>query len=81
MKGEDEDDFGTYLTCFEPLQELFSGWLSPGLDGYVTQSQQSLLNLVRLIERPNMCSYNLQNEGNLILSSCADGIREPLIYR
>ncbi len=74
-EGEEEDVESSYCTCFEPLQGLVSEWLSPGMDGYVDQTQQSLLNLVWLIEKGGVMAC----DANLILASANDELREPLL--
>ncbi len=74
-EGEEKEVASSYCTCFEPLQGLVSEWLSPGMDGYVDQTQQSLLNLVWLIEKGGGMAY----DANLIVASAEDELREPLL--
>lgn len=77
LNGNDDEYGGRVLcACFDPIKEIISEWFAPGIDGYVDQSQKSLMNLVDLIDRGGEnCG------GQLILAGASDGdiLRTPLL--
>ena len=66
----------TFCSCLESVKEVLSGWFEYSIDGYVEQTQRSLINLIDLIERGG------ENSGGyLILSgeNSGEALRMPLL--
>jgi hypothetical protein len=74
---DDEYEYNKiFCSCLESVKEVLSGWFEYSIDGYVEQTQRSLINLIDLIERGG------ENSGGcLILSGehSEEALRMPLL--
>lgn len=75
----DHDSHGS-CSCFGHINDILSDWFSPSIEGYISQSRKSLLNLTDLIMRRSR--YGDEHfTGHLIVpgATCADSLRTPLL--
>jgi hypothetical protein len=73
-----ECDRQSICSCFDNIKDVWSEWFSPGIDGYINQSKNSLMNLADLILKR---SGDEISAGHLILPGAyhADVLRTPLL--